>query len=202
MSKKHLTVFLSLMILLCSFFHGLSAESGMVPSIRDTVSSESQAFRFRNGILWNMSPEQIYQLEPAPMEKYSSGEWSVMLTSEPVNVSRFTADLIFMFKEDTLQMITYEFQSDGSTLNYQYLTGALCAVYGQSKTAEPALIKGLMDQIYPGRFDMKLIKNPFSWTHEDGTLVLQYYYSADQYAILYVNPNILQNHSGYETEGL
>ena len=202
MRKKRLIVFISLMILLCSFSHGLSAENGMVPSIRDTVSSENQAFRFRNGIMWNMSPEQVDQLEQSSMEKYSSGDWSVMLTSEPVNVSRFTADLIFMFKDNTLQMITYEFQSDGSTLNYQYLTGALCSVYGQNKTAEPALIKGLMDKIYPGRFDIKLITNPFSWAHEDGTLVLQYYYSSDRYAILYANPDILKNHNGYETEGL
>ena len=66
-----------------------------------------------------------------------------MINSEPVTVSRFTADLVFMFYQNQLKMITYEFQAGASTLNYQYLLGALCSVYGDSADTDGAVIKNV-----------------------------------------------------------
>ena len=133
-----------IMLLLC----GAAAETQTIPSIRDTVDSAVKPFSFRNGVLWGMDSAQVQSTESIQMDERSSGEWSVMVSSEPVEVSRFTADLIYMFRDNALQMIAYEFKTC-TTLNYQYLTGALSAVYGESQTADAARIKAYMDLLYP-----------------------------------------------------
>ena len=90
-----------IMLLLC----GAAAETQTIPSIRDTVDSAVKPFSFRNGVLWGMDSAQVQSTESIQMDERSSGEWSVMVSSEPVEVSRFTADLIYMFRDNALQMI-------------------------------------------------------------------------------------------------
>ena len=185
---------------------GMAEEAGNIPSIRETMQTESKqtaAFSFRNGIGWNMSMEQVKALENVGMTERSSNEWAVMVTTEPVQVSRFQADLVFMFWQDRLKMITYEFQADASRLNYQYLLGALCTVYGDSREAQPTVIKSMMDRIYPDRYRTDWIREAHAWTAADGTNLFLYYFSANSYAILYVTPELtVQGGGGYETNGL
>ena len=76
-----------------------------------TATPAPNAFRFRNGIRWGMSREQVKALENEPMNERIMQAWAVMLTEGKVSVSRFAADLVFMFHEDKLMMITYEFPS-------------------------------------------------------------------------------------------
>ena len=181
------------------------AETGTILSIRETLQTEQEmkAFSFRNGIRWDMTTEQIRTLENVPMTDRSSSEWSVMITAEKVKVSRFTADLVFMFYQDQLKMITYEFQSDGSTLDYQYLLGALCSVYGESQNADGIVIKRMMDQIYPDRYRTDWIREGKMWNLTDGTHIFLYFFSNNAYAILYTCPQLtVQNTGGYEVEGL
>lgn len=178
------------------------AESQTIPSIRDTMTEEKPRFSFRNGIQWGMSPEQVRASETVEMTERSSGEWSVMVTASPVEVSRFSADLVFMFQTNALQMITYEFQQHESSLNYQYLTGALCAVYGESAEANASEIKGYMDRIYQDRYRLDWINRALVWNHEDGTRIFLYYFSGDAFAILYVNPEMAGKSGGYLINGL
>ena len=184
---------------------GTAEEAGNIPSIRETMQAEpaTAAFSFRNGIGWNMNMEQVKALENVGMTERSSNDWSVMVTAEQVQVSRFQADLVFMFWQDKLKMITYEVQADASKLNYQYLLGALCSVYGDSREAQPAVIKGMMDRIYPDRYRTDWIREAHTWTTGDGTNLFLYYFSANAYAILYVSPELtVQGGGGYETNGL
>ena len=192
-------------LLLMAAVTGTAEEAGNIPSIRETMQTEQTVtpFSFRNGIGWNMSMDQIKTLEPVPMAERSSNDWSVMVTSEQVQVSRFQADLVFMFWQDKLKMITYEFQADASKLNYQYLLGALCSVYGDSHEAQPAAIKSMMDRIYPDRYRADWIREAHAWTAADGTNLFLYYFSANEYAILYVSPELtVQGGGGYEINGL
>ena len=106
-----------------------------------------------------------------------------------------------MFKQDALRMITYEFTQDCTSLNYQYLTGALCSVYGDSREANPLIIKGWMDRIYQNYYQQDLIRSALEWTAEDGTSVFLYYFTPEKYAILYVCPTN-NGASSYETTGL
>ena len=199
---KRIAELLLCVILIC--FSGIpaAAESGSTASIRDLViTEEKKPFSFRNGIAWAMNPQQVALIENIPMKQSSSSEWSVLISESPVQVSRFSADLVYMFKQDALRMITYEFTKDCSTLNFQYLTGALCSLYGESSAANPLVVKGWMDRIYQNYYQQDQIHNALEWTAEDGTKIFLYYFTAETYAILYVCPTTNGN-GNYDTSGL
>ena len=197
-----------ILIVLCCFLAGclqaaaLAENEKTVSSIRDMVMAEKPPFSFRNGVTWGMNPQQVSAIEDIPMEQRSSQEWSVMLSADTVPVSRFSADLVYMFYQDALRMITYEFQKDCSSLNYQYLTGALCSVYGDVKTANPSEIKGWMDRIYQNYYQQDMIHQAVQWTADDGTTIFLYYFTDTTYAILYVCPLSNGGSVGYDTNGL
>ena len=200
--KKAIIFCMLMAAAIISVLSAATAENGEAPGIRDMVMEETKAFSFRNGVSWGMNPQQVETIEDVAMQKRTSSDWSVMVTAEPVTVSRFTADLVYMFYQDALRMITYEFRTDCSMLNYQYLTGALCSVYGESREADPAVIKGWMDRIYQNYYRQELIHQAVEWTSEDGTKIFLYYYTEQNYAILYICP--VSNGSGgsYDTNGL
>ena len=186
----------------------LSASAACAEGFRDwfmpagpteTATPAPNAFRFRDGIRWEMNQTQVKALETEPMNERSMQNRSVLFTDGKVAVSRFTADLVFMFTEDKLMMISYEFIR-GSQDSYQYLAGALSSLYGEKTEAEPAKIKALMDTIDPNRYRTELIVQPYGWTYDDGTTVYLYYYSQTDFAILYVSPKL--GGGIYQTNGL
>ena len=202
---RKIRILLIISALLAGMFCTGLTESGTIPSIRETMQTDTDVppFSFRNGITWNMDMQQVRLMENSPMEERNSTEWSIMINSEPVTVSRFTADLVFMFFQNQLKMITYEFQSGASTLNFQYLLGALSSVYGDSADTEGTVIKGMMDRIYPDRYRGDWIREGHMWTAKDGTHIFLYYFSANAYAILYTCPELtVQSTGGYDVNGL
>ena len=189
---------LSLMMAISAGF----AEDNHIPTIREQFTIEQQPFSFRNGVQWGMTPDLVRTIETESMTERGKGEWFVMMTDEQVPVSRFTADLIFIFQNQTLKMITYEFQEDATILNYQYLIGALTSVYGEAQDASPETIKQLMDLIYPDRFRTERIREQKVWNYTDGTHVYLYYFADSNYAILYTSPEFSAQNNGYEINGL
>ena len=200
MRKNQIALFLLTAFLLFPI-RPVYSEGTDASSIREMEISETKQFSFRNGINWGMDPLQVSLIENIPMEQRTSSEWSVMVSEKPVQVSRFSADLVYMFYQDALRMIVYEFQQDCSKLNYQYLTGALSSVYGDSREANPIVIKGWIDRIYQNYYQQELIREAYEWTAEDGTSIFLYYYSETCYAILYVCP-VNSSGSGYDINGL
>ena len=164
-----------------------------------TATPAPDAFRFRDGIRWGMNRQQVKALETEPMTERSMQDWAIMLTDGMVTVSRFTADLVFIFREDRLQMISYEFQRN-TVDDYYYLTGALTSVYGKAEEAEPLKIKALMDSINPDRYKAEMITRACEWATADGTSVYLYYYSPSAFAITYVSPEL--GNRIYQTNGL
>ena len=164
-----------------------------------TATPAPNAFRFRDGIRWGMNTMQVKALETTPMTERSMQNWSIMMTNGKVLVSMFTADLIFMFRENRLLMASYEFQQ-GSADSFQYLNGALSSVYGESREAEPLKIKALMDAVNPSRYRIELLTQASQWTAADGTTVYLYYYSQNDFAITYVSPEL--GSRIYQTNGL
>ena len=167
-----------------------------------TATPSPDAFRFRDGIRWGMNKQQVQALEPTPMTERNSDDntLSIMKTNGKVTVSRFTADLVFMFREDRLLMITYEFKSQTLANDYAYLSAALSSLYGEKAPAEPMKIKALMDGINPNLYKTEMIREPGVWTTSDGTTVYLYYYSSDAFAIMYVSPGL--GSRVYQTNGL
>ena len=170
-----------------------------IPSAAVTETPAPNAFRFRDGIRWGMNTQQVQALEPEKMTERTMQNWSVMLTDSKVPVSRFSADLVFIFRDDQLMMASYEFQK-GSSDDFLYLRGALVSIYGEKKDADPLKIKALMDAINPNRYKTDLIKQACGWSTADGTTIFLYYYSADSYAVTYVGPELATRI--YQTNGL
>ena len=199
--KKILTVFAAFMLVFAAAY----AEEGSIPGIREAMEAQTatpapNAFRFRDGIRWGMNPQQVKALETEAMTERTMQDWTVMVTAEKVAVSRFTADLVFMFLQNSLRMITYEFQRQDAASDYQYLTGALSSLYGEAKEAESNTIKNLMDVVYPNRYRTEWIKEPCGWETADGTAVYLYYYATDAFAVMYVSPELASGF--YQTNGL
>ena len=203
MKQMKLAAFLAAIVIL--FYTG-AACGEVANGMRDlfqppqmTATPAPNAFRFRDGIRWGMNTQQVRALETEPMSERMMQNWSVMLTDGKVIVSRFTADLVFMFREDRLLMISYEFQN-GSEDDFLYLGGALSSVYGVKEDAEPLKIKALMDTINPNRYRTEQIVQAGSWTAADGTAIYLYYYAQNAFAITYASPEL--NSRIYQTNGL
>jgi hypothetical protein len=186
-------------------FLTVSAGAETVPDIRNwfispTATPAPDAFRFRDGIRWGMNPQQVRALETEQMSERSMQNWSIMLTDGKVNVSRFTADLVFMFRDNRLLMISYEFTGNASTDDFSYLSGALCSLYGEKTEADPLKIKALMDAINPERYKTEMITEPEGWMTADGTTIYLYHYSPEAFAVMYVSPEL--GSRIYQTNGL
>ena len=172
--------------LLCPL--GGSLASGVIPNLRETptVTPAAAVFSFRGGIQWNMTRELVRALEPTELTERNQDSWSILFPLSKVQVSKFTADLVYMFYSDRLKMISYDFGTGGSDADFQYLTGALDSVYGDHTEPPAANIKGVMDQIYPGYYNEQNLTKRRAWQAE-GTLIYLYCYAENAYAILYVS---------------
>ena len=200
--KRLLTVILALMML-PAVGNASAAGFGLLSTPAPQATEQIPAFTFRNGIGWNMSTEKVSTLETAPMNERTSGEWSVMMTAEKVAVSRFAADLVFIFRQNQLRMITYEFNyNNDSVISFYYLIGALEFKYGKSQDAEPQIVKNLMDRIDPNHYQTEQIQQVHAWTDKDGTGIYLYYFDTDRFAILYASPELSAQGGGYDVNGL
>ena len=200
--KKFLTVILALMMLSAAG-SASAAGFGLLSTPVPQATEQIPAFTFRNGISWNMTTEQVSTLETAPMNERTSGEWSVMVTTEKVAVSRFAAELVFIFRQNQLRMITYEFNyNNDSVISFYYLIGALEFKYGKSQDAEPQTVKNLMDRIDPNHYRTERIQQVHAWTDKDGTGIYLYYFDTDRFAILYASPELSAPGGGYDVNGL
>ena len=178
---------------------------GLLDTPSPQPTEQVTSFTFRNGIGWNMSTEQVRVLEETPMTERTSttGEWSVMLTNEKVTVSRFSANLIFMFRQNQLRMITYEFSTEkDSVISFYYLIGALEYKYGKSKDGEPQAVKNLMDRIDPNHYQTERIQQVHAWAAKDGTGIYLYFFNTDRFAILYACPELNTAGGEYDVNGL
>ena len=178
---------------------------GLLDTPSPQPTEQVTSFTFRNGIGWNMSTEQVRVLEETPMTERTSttGEWSVMLTNEKVTVSRFAANLIFMFRQNQLRMITYEFSTEkDSVISFYYLIGALEYKYGKSKDGEPQAVKNLMDRIDPNHYQTERIQQVHAWAAKDGTGIYLYFFNTDRFAILYACPELNTAGGEYDVNGL
>ena len=205
------------MILSCVTLAGTAAAEGTVPSIwealglgtateaptetpQPTITPSPDAFRFRDGIRWGMNPQQVKALESENMVERVLQDWAIMVTTEKVAVSRFTADLVFIFRQEQLKMIVYEFQRQEADSDFQYLTGALCSLYGEQKETNPTMVRVLMDAVNPGRYKAEALTKACGWLLSDGTAVFQYRFAADSFGVMYVAPEL--GGGLYQTNGL
>ena len=107
-------------------------------------------FSFRNGIRWEMTRELVKALEAVELVGRENGEWSILYPTVKVDVSRYQADLVYMFLNDQLKMIAYNFGTTGLDADFQYLTGALDSVYGEHTEPDAGSIVGEESDVTAG----------------------------------------------------
>ena len=196
--KKTICLWMILM-LLAPAAGGLAG--GVIPNLKDTpTASPAAVFSFRNGSQWNMTRELVKALETAELTERAQDSWSILFPLSAVEVSRYTADLVYMFYNDRLKMISYDFGTKGTEGDFQYLTGALDSLYGDHTEPAAADIIGVMDQIYPGYYSAERLTVRRGWKAGEDTLIYLYYYAENAYAILYVSAG--STPSTYVTTGL
>lgn len=156
-------------------------------------------FRFRGGVYWNMTPEQVQATENVPLTQKSNGSWTVLF-QEKASVSTYTAQLAYMFRDGLLQMINYDFVTGANNGDFAYLSEALNSVYGTWESVTPVEIYAAMNQVAPGRYTVNNLKDPRAWHMADGTRIYLYWYSDKAYAILYVSPSAVAG--TYNVNGL
>ena len=183
MKKTALAILAAIML----FSFGAAADGAIPQFAAQATPTPAPAFSFRGGVHWDMNRQSVQALETIQFIERSNGQWSILYPLEQVEVSRFKADLMYMFYGDQLKMITYDFGSGGSAADFAYLTGALDSVYGDHAEPEAREIIGVMDQIYPGYYTAERLTSRRSWTAGTDTRVFLYYYSENAYAVLYVN---------------
>jgi len=195
---KRMTVLLLVLIMLIPYT--VRTEQSTPFFNMPTATPGQIIFRFRDGIRWGMTPEQVKILEPEEMNERSRQNWTVMMAKEKVAVSRFTADLLFMFRDSRLQIIAYEFQRQTSTTDYRYLMGAMKSVYGEYSEADPLIVSTLMDEINPNHYRLDQIEGAVCWRTGDGTAIYQFFYGNDSFAVMYVSPDM--GTGQYQVNGL
>ena len=198
--KRITGVFAALVLLLTGIASGEQTQVQQQEIIMPTATPGQIIFRFRDGIRWGMTPEQVKILEPEPMKELAREAWTVLITNEKVAVSRFTADLLFMFKDNRLQIIIYEFQRQNPENDFRYLTGALSAVYGTQTEVDPLMISNLMDSVNPNYYRFDQISRAVVWRTGDGTAIYQFFYAESAFAVMYVSAE--QGPGLYQTNGL
>ena len=199
--KKILAVMITFSVLM--FSTALAADGALPDMGGGQAPLTADVFTFRNGIQWNMAAADVQTLEPVAMIERTKDLWSVLYPQSRVEVSMYFADMTFMFYQNQLKMISYDFGSDAASGSYQYLTGALTSVYGQNTDTDPLEIVSAMDRIYPGYYTADRLSQVYGWRSGDGTAIYLYYYADSSFAILYVSPDIVSSGTGnYVTTGL
>ena len=197
-----------LLAALILFISGAAAE-GWFPTWENTAtpapeSGSAGGFSFRGGVTWDMAPEAVREKESGlQMEERSRDSWSVLYSVSRVEVSRFFADLVYIFHDQQLQMILYAFDKGESKNSFLYLTGALGAVYGEGRDGEAEEVVSLMERVYPGMYTLEGIQDVHAWQVKDGTRIYLYRQEAGSFSVMYAAPGTaLPDNGVYVTNGL
>ena len=202
MMKRRMSILTVLILTVCLLVNTAPAE-GILNGIRGEEENRGTAFSFRNNVRWNMTSQQVQAAEGLAMVERSQGEWKVLYPQNRVEVSRFFADLVYIFYRDQLKLIMYEFDPSEPETTFQYLLKALESVYGETTAVSAEDIVGIMDLFYPGRYRTEALNRVTGWKTTDQTSVFLYYYSEKAFAILYASPDIgLTGETDCATNGL
>ena len=176
--NKRLTSFILVLI--------IATAAAAVPAL----SEGTAPFSFRNGITFGMTPDQIVQTEEAANQVQPDswrdgqiGTWYVA-SSNQVAVSQYTANLMYFFGENQMEMAAYDFSSGTTEEMYKNLTNAYCTVYGASESVEPAEIVQVMDCFIQGFYTEENISSALAWRQKNVT-IYQFYYGPDAFVVLY-----------------
>ena len=169
------------------------------------LAEETPVFTFRNGVQWDMSPEEVAACEGTPADSSREEEIRSTLVYNSVQASKYPAMLGYVFLEHQLKTIMYMI-FDVQTEDFIYMKNALAQVYGASQDVDLLQITESIAVIC-GVDLPDLTQEDFAnaecacWQLDDGTRIMLYREkSTGEYmAMFYINPN---GKASYDVTGL
>ena len=175
-----------------------------LPALANEGDAAPYAFTFRNGITWASTVEEVQQLEQQvddeEADSSKNGAFTGLVFTNK-RVSDYAGTLIFLFKDDVLQLISYDL-SDFGEPDFLHLLAALKTVYGPSTMVEAGAAFRLIDAAAPGARQLEDFSDAQGWALTDGTQILTGYYSSGSIYVLYLNKLLLDEIQSINTYGL
>ena len=177
----------------------------MILMLSCSALSEGAPFTFRNGVQFGMSMDQVIACEGS-----EPGEHDFLTEDSPweclewydVPVSRFSAQLNYIFNGDQLKLAVYDFYNrlHADSGDVDYLKAAIDEVYGEGVISEPEEILAIMNMLVPGLYNLDSFDYRYIWRLDGVRVFLLSYENERSYSLMYVSDTMAS--SEYDTHGL
>lgn len=159
------------------------------------------AFRLRGGVGWQSTLEQVEESENIwshdGVETF--GNLQVLYVSG-VSVSKFEAELMYLFRNGALTAICYGFE--GGEDDMAYLRAALGQKYGAEAGSDASRVARALTAVSPRAVSAETVRENAFWLLPDGTLTAIFCTDENALGILYANEPSLLREGVYNTRGL
>lgn len=166
-------------------------------------STPSESFTFRGGITWGMSREEVTALEKeASFSEIDLGNYLSLSSSGPVRLSRYEANLAYLFSGDTLVMAAYGINESSPEVS-EGLKQAYDTKYGEEQEASVEVFYGLLQKTGALPFSEEDIREStlYRWDAAGGTQVWMVLEN-ESLVILYVSPEALADEPAIDMTGI
>lgn len=171
-------------------------------AVISTAAIAEAPFSFRGGIGWGMPTADISAIEGRECDiEYAFDADHLIQFYENTSVSKYTADMQFVFWDDQLRLIAYDFHSAADADAFAYLGGAMETAYGPSMISDPAEIADVLNHVVPDLYLPEELTDCYCWQLPD-TCIYMFRYPDASFAIVYTDSIYFESATGFNVSGL
>ena len=164
--------------------------------------ADTAAFNFRNGITWGMTSADISGIEGRECDiEYSFDNEHFIQFYENTSVSKYAADMQFVFWDDLLRLAAYDFHGTADDGSFTYLVNAMDSTYGASAEADAAKICDVLNHVVPDLYLPNELTECRVWELAD-TSIYMFCYPENSFAIVYTDGAYFESITGFNVDGL
>ena len=130
------------------------------------LAEDAPIFNFRNGVRWEMTPEQVTACEGAEPDVSREEGTQTGVQYLKVGVSKYSAQLIYMFRDNQLKLAMYGI-ADTTEDDYAYLDNALVSLYGAHADMDGTVVIEAVSAIPLNREEARAYLNDGAWIAEE-----------------------------------
>lgn len=171
------------------------------------LAEPAQGFVFRNGITWGMTYADASAAEGRECDYVHQFDGGCSLAYyTAVTVSRYTADMGFIFWDDALRLTVYDFiylgiADENGDDPFAYLLGAMESSYGAPAAADPVDAAAVINHVSEGLYAPEELTDVYEWNLAD-TVIYMLRYPNDSFCIVYTDAAFFEDVVGFNTSGL
>ena len=154
------------------------------------LAEDAPIFNFRNGVRWEMTPEQVTACEGAEPDVSREEGTQTGVQYLKVGVSKYSAQLIYMFRDNQLKLDMYGI-ADTTEDDYAYLDNALVSLYGAHADIDGTVVIEAVSAILqedPTENYLDAYSTYSIWQLEEGTVIFLGQMDGST-ELIYINPN-------------